>query len=302
MLDLHVRALVDLACGAVGHEPRRPELRERVGEHELDRLALHEGLTADDPLLRERGRLRHQPVHGAAAPRSDHEAFVPEPLVGEVHAVALVADPVRRRHADVLERENRVVVVDRVRVLGHAHDPDARRVDVHDEHRVLAGVRAFGELRLEEDVLGVVEGRHVPLDAVQYVVVADATRRRQNRIDVGASPFLGDRVALALLAADRREDPPLHLEVGRDLREPGGRRVDQPRERVRRAADLLLHQDLLQRRETAAAELLGHVDGLEAGLVDHLLRLGSFSPQSIRVSQVGERPRMMFPFQFEHGL
>ena len=35
---------------------------------------------------------------------------------------------------------------------------------------------------------------------------------------------------------------------------------------------LLLHQDLLERREPAAPEFLRHVDGFEAGLVDHLLR------------------------------
>jgi hypothetical protein len=44
--------------------------------------------------------------------------------------------------------------------------------------------------------------------------------------------------------------------------------VDHPAERVGHPADLLLHQHLLEGREAAAAELLGHVDGLEAELGD----------------------------------
>ena len=44
--------------------------------------------------------------------------------------------------------------------------------------------------------------------------------------------------------------------------------MDHPAEGVGGAADLLLHQHLLERREAAAAELLGHVDGVEAELVD----------------------------------
>jgi hypothetical protein len=44
--------------------------------------------------------------------------------------------------------------------------------------------------------------------------------------------------------------------------------VDHPAEGVGDPADLLLDQDLLEGREAAPAELLGHVDGLEAELGD----------------------------------
>ena len=44
--------------------------------------------------------------------------------------------------------------------------------------------------------------------------------------------------------------------------------MDHPAERVGHPADLLLHQHLLEGGEAAAAELLGHVDGLEAEVGD----------------------------------
>ncbi len=117
----------------------------------------------------------------------------------------------RRRHADVLERDDGVRVRVRVGVRRLAHEPHARGVLVDEEHRVRAGVRPLGDLRLEEDPVGRVVRRHVHLLAPQHVVVAVAARGRLDRVDVGARAGLGDRVALVPLATDRRDDPPLEL-------------------------------------------------------------------------------------------
>ena len=173
-----------------------------------------------DALLRERGGLLDQPLGGAAAPRRDHQPLVAEPRVRERHAVALGADQLRGGHADVVERDDRVGVGVRVRVPRLAHQADARRVLVDDEHRVLALVLAADELRLEEEVVGAVVRRHVHLLAVQHVVVAVASRGGLDRVDVGAGARLGDRVALVALAADRRLQPPLDLLVGHRPRAP----------------------------------------------------------------------------------
>jgi len=120
----------------------------------------------------------------------------------------------------------------------------------------------------------------VPLDPVEHVAVAVAGGRGLDGVDVGAGALLGDGVALAALAADGRHHPAVQLLGGGHLGQPRRRGVDHPAEGVGDPADLLLDQDLLEGREAAPAELLGHVDGLEAELGD---------PAPVRLEQpVGE--------------
>jgi len=117
-----------------------------------------------------------------------------------------------------------------------------------------AGVRAVGEHCLDEAVVGEVVRRHVPLDAVHDVRIPVEARGRRQVADVAAGVLLGDRVALVPLAADGRPQPPLELLLGRHLRPPLRRGVQAPRHAVGDPPDLLLHQDLLQRREARAAQ------------------------------------------------
>src|SRR5215471_19775005 len=95
----------------------------------------------------------------------------------------------------------------------------------------------------------------MPFDAVEQVVVAISARGRLDRVDVGAGSLLGDRVALVALASRRWLDVPLKLVCRRDGWQPRGRCPDHPGEGVRDAANLLLNEDLLQGRASAAAEL-----------------------------------------------
>jgi hypothetical protein len=149
---------------------------------------------------------------------------------------------------------------------------------------VAAGVGPPGQLGLEEHVVGVVEGGHVPLDAVQHVLVAVAAGRGLDRVHVEAGALLGDGVALAALTPDGGHDPAVQLLGAGHLGQPGGGGVDDPAEGVGDPADLLLDQHLLEGREAAAAELLGHVDGLEAELGD---------PAAVRLQQpVGQLAAM----------
>ncbi len=140
------------------------------------------------------------------------------------------------------------------------------RVVVHEQHRVLAGVLAVGDLALEEDVVGGVERRHVHLHAVQHVVVAVPADGRGDGVDVGARALLGDRVALVSLAAHGWFDPSRHLLGRHDRGCPRGRRVHAPAERVGDAAELLRDERLLQHRHPAAADVLRHVHPREPEL------------------------------------
>jgi hypothetical protein len=70
--------------------------------------------------------------------------------------------------------------------------------------------------------------------------------------------------------------------------------VDHPAQGVGHPPDLLLDQHLLEGREAAAAELLGHVDGLEAELGDPApVRLqqavGQLAPVQLGLDLVGEQ-------------
>ena len=122
---------------------------------------------------------------------------------------------------------------------------------------------AADQLALEERVVRAVVRRHVPLDAVEHVVIAVPPRGRLDRVHVGTGPLLGDRVALAALAPGRRPDVPVELVLRRHLGKPGRRGRDHPGERVGHPADLLLDQHLLHRRAPAAAVGLGQVRGVD---------------------------------------
>ena len=82
-----------------------------VGEHRLDHLIVGDRPAGDDAALGELGRFLDEPGGGAAAARGDHQALAPEPGMGEAHAVALAADAVGGRDPDILEGEDRVMVI-----------------------------------------------------------------------------------------------------------------------------------------------------------------------------------------------
>ena len=218
----------------------------------------------------ERGHLLGEPLGRAEAARGHHQPLEPEPLVRERHPVALRADQVRGGDAHVLERDDRVVVADRVRVGRGPDHADARGRQVDQEHRVLAVVRPARQPGLEEGEVGGVVRGDVPLDPVEHVLVAVAVRGGLDRVDVRPRALLGDRVALLAVARDRRPDVALELVGRRDLRQPGRRGGRHPAERVGHPAHLLLDQHLLERGAAAAAQLDGHVGGGQAQLAGPL--------------------------------
>ena len=64
------------------------------------------------------------------------------------------------------------------------------------------GVLPVRQLGLEEGVLGMVEGGHVPLHPIEDVFVAFPAGGGRDCVDVGSCPFLRDGVALLLLSSD----------------------------------------------------------------------------------------------------
>ena len=131
---------------------------------------------------------------------------------------------------------------------------------------MLAVVRAAVQLGLEEREVGGVVGGDVPLGAVQQITVTVPAGGRLDRRHVGARALLGDRVALLALAPHGRAHVPLELVLGGHGRQPGRGSGGHPAQRVGDPPGLLLHQHLLQRGASAAAQFRGHVGGAQAQL------------------------------------
>jgi hypothetical protein len=239
----------ELQCRALGAKVEAFDEHGRPQVGRLGELVVTEPLPADLAVPRERGHLVHEALRCADASCRDHHPFEAEPLVGEGHALAVCADEVRHGHPDVSERNDRVVVGDVVHVRRRADYRDTVRRQVDDQQHMLVG----RQLRLHEAVIGDVVRRHVPLDAVDDVLVAVALGRGLDRVHVGPCELLGDRIALVPLATRRRHEPALPLVVGRDVRPPRRRRAHDPCDAVRNAPDLLLHEHLLEHRVARAA-------------------------------------------------
>ena len=122
------------------------------------------------------------------------------------------------------------------------------------------------DLALEEAVGRGVERGHMHLHAGEHVVVTVATGGGGDRLHVRPRAFLGDRVALVTLAANRRQDPPFQLLGGHHSGRPCRWSVNAPPEGVRRAAELLGDEGLLEHRHPPAAQLLRHVHREQAEL------------------------------------
>ena len=140
--------------------------------------------------------------------------------LGDLEAAALAEQDVGRRHAHVLEVDLHVAVR-RVVVAEHAEraqDLDARRVDRHQDHRLLRVARRLrvGLAHEDHDLAARVAGaRGPPLASVDDVVVAVAL---DARFDVGrvgrGHRRLGHREGAADLAGQQRLEP-LLLVLGR---------------------------------------------------------------------------------------
>ena len=204
--------------------------------------------------------------------------------MGEGHPGALRAHQVARRDPDALERDDRVVVTDRVRVRRGAHDADPGTRQVDEEHRVLAVVVATHEPGLEEGVGRLVVRRDVPLLAVQDVVVAVPPRGGRQVGDVGPGVLLRDGVALDGVAADRRQQPSFPLVRRRHRRQPSRGSGHAPGERVRDPAALLLDQHLLQGAQPAPAVLDRDVRRREAQVA---------GPRPVGRLDVGRQPAVV---------
>src|SRR5207249_9650651 len=88
----------------INHQATRMQLHGRVGDHELDRLAIRERTAESRPYLRILDHHVERPLgdaDGAGAVAAD--ATFLNPLLRDGEALSFAADEVRRRHAHILE-------------------------------------------------------------------------------------------------------------------------------------------------------------------------------------------------------
>jgi hypothetical protein len=183
---------------------RRLDLDGHVGEPEVDGLVLGDRLAERDALARvgERGlerRARH-----ADGLRRDADAAGLEVRERDPVALALGAEPVRDRHAAVLERDLRGVRRALAHLLLDARHAIAGRRGVDDEAGDPFLPAARSVTANTTATSGVRAGRDELLDAVQHVMVAVALGARRDRAGVGADVRLGQAEAAERLAARER--------------------------------------------------------------------------------------------------
>ncbi len=181
------------------------------------------------------------------------------------HAAALVAETVGLGHDHVAEAIGRVVGAEGVAEGRRAQHFDAGRRLVDEEQRVGAGVRPVRDPRLQDEVVGVVGARDVPLLAGDRVATLGASRRRLDH-DVRARAGLGDRVAFLPRPAHERQDEAPDLVFGAGLEHPALGLGEAPAQRVRHAAELLPDRDLVDDPQFEPAVRLRHVHRAEAEL------------------------------------
>jgi len=159
---------------------------------------------------------------------------------------------------------------ERVGVLGRADQAHARQSLVDQEQGWFRGIAV--DVRVDQEEVGDVAGRHVPFLPGEHPVVSVAPGARSDHGRVRARFLFSDRVSVATLTAGRGAEVALLLRLGapseRDRRAPG----DVP-QRPCRPAPLFFDQHLLERVEALASVLRGVIDRVEP-LVQHLLLRG----------------------------
>ncbi len=131
-----------------------------------------------------------------------------------VEALAHLAQHRIRRHAHVLERQQRGVRGVHAELLEPLLADHALAVHVHQEQREAVVARVRVGLRHEHDEVRAMAVGDEGLGAVDHVLVAVTHRPRLDAGDVGAGVRLGDAEARDALALDRRHEVPLLLLLG----------------------------------------------------------------------------------------
>jgi len=210
---------------------------------------------------------------GGAGPREV------ERLHRQLEAVAFRAEPIDRRHDDVLQREGRGVRRALPHLVEVLLDRHAGRVHRDDERRDAAVPLGDVGLREDDRPLGVARVRDEGLRAVQDVLVAAALGARLQPGDVGACVGLGEPERAEDRALDQRRQPLGLLLVGAgDQHRAGAQavRADRGADTGATPVQLLADEHPVERAEPEAAVLGGYVQVHQperVRLLDHVGRV-----------------------------
>ena len=174
MQCLAIQPGVDTAGHLIEQAARGEQFGGAVGEHAGDQLVLAKRLTVYDPFASERGHLVDEALRGTHTARRHHDPLEAEPVLGEGHTLALGADQMRCRYADIGQRHDRMLIGNVVGVLRTAHHLHAGPGQVDHQQDMVAIVIATVETGLDEHVIGEVVRGDMPFDAVDDVVIAVA--------------------------------------------------------------------------------------------------------------------------------
>ena len=163
-------------------------------------------------------RLVEHPLGARHAARGADQPLALELPHDVVEALADLAEHGVRRHAHVLEGQQRGVGRVHAELLQALLADHARQVHVDQEEREAVVARVGVGLGHEHDVVGAVAVGDVGLRPVDHILVAVAHSVRLDAGDVGAGVRLGDAEAGDLLALDRGHEVALLLLLGAEQR------------------------------------------------------------------------------------
>ena len=204
-----------------------------------------------------------RPRAGADRACPDHEAFLHEPVLGEIQPLAHSAQHLVVAEPDLVERVDRMLEHERVRVLGCAHQADPRAVLVHEEHGRLRRIAV--DVRVHQEEVRDVAAGDVPLLTIQHPAIAITPGHRRHHGHVGSGSFLGDGVGVAPFTADGGPQVSLLLILGPGLERDRWPPRDVP-QRPGCVPPLLLDQHLLEQVEALATVGDRLVDRVESGV------------------------------------
>ena len=224
-----------------------------VGQREAHALEVEDPLAELDALRCPLDRQSQQPLHRPGTAGTDVDAFLHEPLVGQLVRAPYPTEHRRLRDADVLQHELGMPVRERVRVVRVVLEREAGRVVVDQEQGREAELLVDDEA-VEDHEVRVIRAGDEPFLTVEQVLpgggVADGGRAEG--ASIGAGLVLRDRVTPGALAAQARvEIAPALLSVGMDQHVVRARDV-RP-EAAGGLPELLVDQHLLQNRPALSA-------------------------------------------------
>ena len=266
----------------VRHQTRGIQFRQRIREHELNRLIICNRFAKLHARFCKFCCLINQTRGCPTTPRRNHYALVAEPLFAQFQTAPDAAQYIRVRHAHIVQSHARMFHNQVVHVFRIINNFDTARIQIHKKQSI-AVADIWIRRRLHHRVIRNIARSEMPFFAVQNPIVAVARRRRIHHARVRTMRGFRNGITIAARSFTRRTHKTFHLLIRRVFQNNRGV-PHHPTERVRCLAHLFIHNRLLHPRKAASAKFAGQANCVQ------------FQFQHARVQPFARRV-VQFPFR-----